>query len=334
MRYNKKSIGIHSLAWVVVLLLMMFMASRNGVITYGLVVLFLYFGSLNILIFYINYVGLVPMLLARKRYGLYLLGVVALVMVMGLVKFGMAVYFKEYMMDAKNITFVLYYTRTLMVSMFFVFFSCAINFTVDWFLNEKARKNFETEKLSAELSFLRSQINPHFLLNSLNTIYSLAYQRSDKTPEAVLKLSDIMKYMLYESNDTKVELSKEVRYIENYIELQRIRSKDNAAINLRVEIDSESEQIVPLILIPFIENAFKHGVINDLAHPVEILVRVNRGKLTFRVSNALGQLNKDETGGIGLQNVRRRLELLYPGRYSLKIDEQDAIYSCELLLDL
>nr|WP_237488268.1 histidine kinase [Hufsiella ginkgonis] len=231
-------------------------------------------------------------------------------------------------------SFTTYYRHTLLASTFFVFLSCTVHFTVDWFRNEHSRKSFEKEKLTAELSFLKSQINPHFLLNSLNNIYSLAYQRSEKTAEAVLKLSEIMKYMLYESNDMRVPISKEIHYLENYVELQKIRLKDSAFVELDVEGDV-SQTIVPLILIPFIENAFKHGVINDRANPVRIRVRATTGKLLIRVSNKKNQYsNKDDTGGIGLHNVSRRLALLYPGRHHLVINEDTDQYTCELSLDL
>ena len=201
-------------------------------------------------------------------------------------------------------------------------------------MNEKIKGNLENEKLVSELAFLKSQINPHFLFNSLNNIYSLAYQKSEKTPEAILKLSEIMRYMLYESNENKVPLLEEIRYLKNYIELQKLRFKDKAYINFEVDEDIQDQKITPLILISFVENAFKHGVATDKENPITIVLNVSTNKLFFQVLNRKNTQNKDETGGIGLQNVKRRLDLLYKGQYRLHIQDDKDIYSCELYLNL
>jgi LytS/YehU family sensor histidine kinase len=181
---------------------------------------------------------------------------------------------------------------------------------------------------------LKSQINPHFLFNSLNNIYSLAYQKSEKTPEAILKLSEIMRYMLYESNEDKVELSNEIRYLENYIELQKLRFKDNIYIKFEINGDPLGLMITPLVLISFVENAFKHGIATDSENPISISLNLTDGKLLFHVSNIKSSMNKDITGGIGLQNVQRRLSLIYKDRYRLQIDDTNDIYNCELYLNL
>ena len=197
-----------------------------------------------------------------------------------------------------------YYLSTLFVSGFFVFISTTIKFMGDWFVNEKERRTLANEKLSAELAFLRSQINPHFLFNCLNNIYSLAYQKSDRTAEAVLKLSEIMRYMLYESNDSRVELSREIGYLENFIELQKLRFKGNVYVELTVSGVEPHQQIVPLILIPFVENAFKHGDSTDPQSPIQIRISVRENRLNFSITNRMSCQNKDETGGIGLVNVQ------------------------------
>ncbi len=204
----------------------------------------------------------------------------------------------------------------------------------DWFENEKVKTNLENEKLTAELAFLKSQINPHFLFNSLNNIYSLAYQKSAKTPEAILKLSEIMRYMLYESNDNMVSLAKEIRYLENYIELQKLRFKDESFVHLDISGDPENQTIMPLVLISFVENAFKHGVATDEKSPIRITIKIESGKLFFRVINRKSDFNKDETGGIGLLNVHRRLDLIYKDKYKLTIDNSTDYYSCVLNLEL
>ncbi len=201
-------------------------------------------------------------------------------------------------------------------------------------MNEKIKTKLENEKLTSELAFLKSQINPHFLFNSLNNIYSLAYQKSDKTPEAVMKLSEIMRYMLYESNEATVKLDDEIRYLQNYIELQKLRFKDKAYIKFEIDGETNDKRITPLILISFVENAFKHGIATDKDNPIKIVLNVSSNKLFFQVVNRKSVQNKDETGGIGLLNVKRRLDLLYDGEFRLHIDDHESIYNCELYLDL
>jgi LytS/YehU family sensor histidine kinase len=140
--------------------------------------------------------------------------------------------------------------------------------------------------------------------------------------------------MLYESNVDKVSLSDEIRYLENYIELQKLRFKDNIHIKFEIIGNPSGHKITPLILISFVENAFKHGIATDMDVPISITLNLSQDKLFFQVVNKKSELNKDITGGIGLPNVKRRLDLLYKNRYSLNIDDKNDIYSCELNLNL
>jgi LytS/YehU family sensor histidine kinase len=259
-------------------------------------------------------------------------------MIFSFIKCGLAYYFYDIVIKRGGskvvIDFWYYYSSAVFVSCFFILLSTVLKFIQDWFLNEKVKSNLENENLIAELAFLKSQINPHFLFNSLNNIYSLAYQKSEKTPEAILKLSEIMRYMLYESNEDKVELSNEIRYLENYIELQKLRFKDNIYIKFEINGDLLGLMITPLVLISFVENAFKHGIATDSENPISISLNLSDGKLLFHVSNIKSSMNKDITGGIGLQNVQRRLSLIYKDRYRLQIDDTNDIYNCELYLNL
>ncbi len=184
------------------------------------------------------------------------------------------------------------------------------------------------------MAFLKSQINPHFLFNSLNNIYSLAYQKSDATPDAILKLSEIMRYMLYESNENLVSLEKEIIYLRSFIELQKLRFKENAQVILEVEGQVHQQHILPFILISFVENAFKHGLATDPENPIHINISVFEDKLLFTIKNKKSNLNKDQTGGIGMVNVKRRLDLIYPNQYKLTIENNTDDYSSELFLNL
>jgi LytS/YehU family sensor histidine kinase len=297
---------------------------------------FLGFGIINIGLFYLNFLVYIPKFLDKKKFKTYTLILIPTVVALGIGKYGVALLFKPYILVERGhvTTFGVYFLSTLISSLIFIFLSTVLKFTTDWFLNERVQRDLENQRLTAELSFLKSQINPHFLFNSLNTIYSLAYQQSETTPEAVLKLSEIMRYMLYECNDNKVDLDKELKYLQNYIDLQKIRFANKAFIDYSVIGEVDHQRIVPLILISFVENAFKHGVANDPEHPIVLALTVTETKLNFYVHNKKHQHNRDAAGGIGLNNVQRRLNLLYPGKYNLTIHNEEDTYSCELSLVL
>lgn len=204
----------------------------------------------------------------------------------------------------------------------------------DFFTNEKEKIALLTEKLNAENAFLKNQLNPHFLFNTLNNIYSLALNHSPKTPEAVMKLSELMRYMLYESNQEKVSLHTELTYLKNFIELQKLRYSGQTFIDFEVIGDVSSQQIAPLMLIPFVENAFKHGSVQDANHPLSIKLLVSQNNLSFAVQNQTVNQNKDKFGGIGLENIKKRLKLIYPENYALEIKNDAETYSTELNLIL
>ncbi len=302
-----------------------------------LLVTFIGYGIINIGMFYFNYLYLIPHYLDKKQYRRYVMVALLTVAIVGFVKYGLGTVFHEHILvsrSGKTISFWSYYTSTLLTSIIFILLSLLLHFTVDWFINERVQRDLENQRLTAELALLKSQINPHFLFNSLNSIYSLAYQRADNTPEAILKLSEIMRYMLYECNDNKVDLAHELQYLQNFIDLQKIRFGANAHVDFRVEGIITYQRIVPLLLISFIENAFKHGVANDEQNPILIHIMVDDSKLHFYMQNKKHLLNRDAAGGIGLSNVKRRLKLLYPNQYQLNINETADTYSCELSLAL
>jgi len=328
----------HAFFWVFIISFCLAITRNNTKLTINdLLIIIVLYGVINISLFYLNYLVFIPRLLDKKRYGLFALAIIIALIVYGLGKYGVAIFFRQYMIihvKAKAVSFVSYFLSTVFTSLSFLFFSTILKFSVDWFLNERIRRDLENQRLSAELAFLKSQINPHFLFNSLNSIYSLAYQRSETTPEAILKLSEIMRYMLYECNDNRVELSKELQYVQNYIDLQKIRFGKKAFIDYKIEGKVASQQIVPLILIAFVENAFKHGVASTQQTPICILIEVDEEHLRFFIQNKKNTNNRDEAGGIGLNNVKRRLDLLYPGKYNLEISDETDTYTVELSLIL
>ena len=335
---------VHLLFWLFIgiVLLLEVMNFKGPLTVFNFAVNFGYAALINISIFYINYTLLIPMLVKRKKkYGLYIVAIMVLIIMMSLIKIALASFHStnifRYVTDASQGTYInilKYIVSTVFISGFFIVASSLLKFAVDWFGNESVQRNLIMEKKEMELQFLKSQLNPHFLFNSLNNIYSLAYQKSDKTADAILKLSEIMRYMIYESNDSWVSLSKEIEYVQSFIELQKLRFKDGASVELTLNGQIDDQQIVPLILISFVENAFKHGVANDPENPIKINIIANQKILHFSVTNKKNKYNKDEMGGVGLNNVERRLQLLYPERYKLNIVNSATHYTTELMLDI
>lgn len=205
----------------------------------------------------------------------------------------------------------------------------------NWFVTQKKQQELERERLESELRMLRFQVNPHFLFNTLNNIYTLVYKKSDKAPEAILKLSSLMRYMLYETEGSRVPLAKELEYLDNFVELQRLRLVDNQQVNMKVEGDAGGYQVAPLLLVPFIENAFKHGIRASKDTIIDIAVSVDNGILNFCCTNDYNPgISSQINSGIGMTNVKKRLELIYGGGYSLDIDNSNGKYKVTLRLSL
>jgi LytS/YehU family sensor histidine kinase len=196
--------------------------------------------------------------------------------------------------------------------------------------NEKTRMEIEKEKIQTELNSLKQQVNPHFLFNSLNSIYSLANRQSEKTTEAVLKLSDMLRYMIYDAEKSTVPLKQEFDGLKNFIELQKLRLTDKTKLNINIQENPDDYMIEPLLLLPVVENAFKFGSDNLHKSNINVEASVEEGMLFFACSNTvipgLKEQKSKDPSGIGLRNVRRRLELLYPGKHELNIVEVDGSY--------
>jgi sensor histidine kinase YesM len=222
------------------------------------------------------------------------------------------------------------------VTLFIVIFVGMLRFLEDWFTLEARKKEIENEKLSSELQFLKAQINPHFLFNTLNNLYYLATINSPNTTEVIEKLSQMMRYMLYDSNHPKVPLEKELAYMENYISLEKLRLDDQVPIKLQIMGSTENKKIVTLIFITFLENAFKHGVSNNFKGSfVEIFLEISPKQIVYKVKNSkLPNETIMEKSGIGLINVNRRLELSYPDKYILEKNETNEFYEIKLYLKL
>jgi len=341
---SKGALIVNLLFWLLVgiVIILLVIDSKNKPDWFELWVMFGYYGIINVSLFFINSLILIPDIIKkRQQTWLYLFLILGLMVVSVVIKLGIALMYPEIVLEHKRqsgelvrTSYVEYIVRSFFLSGFLVVISSLLKFATDWFSNERIQRNLESQKKDMELQFLKSQLNPHFLFNSLNNIYSLAYQKSDKTADAILKLSEIMRYMIYESNDSWVALSKEVEYVQSYIELQKLRFKDGAAVELTLNGEIDNQHVVPLILISFVENAFKHGVANDPEDPIRINIIANQKILHFSITNKKSKTNKDAMGGVGLNNVERRLQLLYPDRYKLNIVNSATHYTSELMLDI
>lgn len=217
---------------------------------------------------------------------------------------------------------------------FFQFFGV---FIFSMMLNIRERlKQIQTEKTNAELSYLKAQINPHFLFNTLNSIYSLAIMKHEKTADAVVKLSEMMRYVLNDGNTNFVLLEKELHYITNYIELQKMRLTPNVKLSYLQEGIAQDKKIAPLVLIPFIENAFKHGVNSEEDSDIEIKITITDTTLHLLVKNNCVTINNNtlNKSGLGIENTKQRLQLLYPENHTLKISKLDNYFIVNLDLNI
>lgn len=206
-----------------------------------------------------------------------------------------------------------------------------------WYGEKEVQQKLEKEKLLVELQLLKSQLHPHFLFNTLNSLYSLTLEGSMQAPQTVLKLSDLLRYILYECNSAQVSLAKEVESITNYIELEKTRFAERLDLSISFTGDIDSKTIAPLLLLPFVENSIKHGISEQLEKSwIHLQLHVEEDTLTFRLINSQEnpQSSDHQTHGLGLQNVQRRLNLLYPGQHTLKLTSEEDTYQVTLTIRL
>jgi two-component system, LytTR family, sensor kinase len=236
---------------------------------------------------------------------------------------------------------ILYFPRLLkgIINIYFIVtVATTIKLLKKWYTDEKYHQDVEKQRLEAELNLLKAQVHPHFLFNTLNNLYALTLKKSDKASEVVLKLSELLSYMLYECNVPKVQLDKELEMINNYISLEKLRYSDVLDIKIRVTGDTRGINIAPMLILPFVENSFKHGASGSLTSPwIKIDVQIQDNFMVLKVANSKNGNKKTTntyTEGIGLKNVRRRLELLYTNLYDLQIKDENNIFQVILTLNV
>lgn len=292
----------------------------------------------NLLISYLHYFLIFPLLI-EKKYLKYTIWLLVTLLVVALLRFTADTFFLMPRTPDQAYYSTIHFSRVLSVLwdfMTFLVFTGMIKFTVDWFRVENEKRQLENEKLTAELNYLKSQINPHFLFNTLHNLNYLVQRGRDEASEVIIKLSNIMRYMIYDANHHSVSIHKEIKYMKDYINLERIRLNKPFELFFNEEIDSDNIEIAPLILIPFLENAFKHGVSDKVEGcRISVDLRYKESILIYRVANTRLNLPfKKEKSGFGLENLKKRLTLHYPNKHVLSIDEQEEEYIIELSIDL
>lgn len=278
--------------------------------------------------FYLNLLVLLPHYFRRKQYIRYVL-VVILVLAVGYLplRYGIEDYYYKWIggtgLDYTSKLF--WISDSVTYAMRLGFLATAYYLTWQWVMGEKEKEQLRAEQLHTELSFLKNQTSPHFLFNTLGTLHALAHKGSAQTADAIVRLSDMLRYMLYNGEKEMVPLAAELDYIQNYLALQEPRAEQPMQVELKIalnEAELQSISIPPLLFIPFIENACKHGITRDSRYPVQIALYQTGQELHLRVQNRVARQEKDTQGGIGLANTRRRLELLYPGKHRFSIEQE------------
>lgn len=288
----------------------------------------------------INIWLLIPFFLKKERYFLHILLVIATWLAMA--KFNEFTFNTLSDILFPNYMFISEYSFTeLMVFSFaYLALSTLLKLSKSWFAITKMQQQMallQQAQAEAELKALKANVNPHFLFNNLNALYALARKKSDKTSEYILKLSDLMRYMLYETIEKKVILSKEINYIENYIALQQLRYGNTLTINSDITGNADKLNIAPFLIIPFIENSFKHGGANrQNSNYINLKIAIENTTLKFSLTNTISaeKSTKKQLGGFGIENVKNRLQKLYRNQYNLDMSEQNQQFIVNLNINL
>lgn len=310
----------HFIIWTLFSLLVMLQLSQNNTdwptLTFGFILTCLS-------VFYAHFF-LLTYHAGKKKGATYYLSLAAILLI------GPFIYlFFENSRPEANSFFEQYVIYMITIVLPFIFLSWLARVTENLVINTFKKEQLEKQAVEAELYYLKSQMAPHFLFNTLNNIHTLVYKQAPSAPEAVMQLASLMRYMIYESNAPTVPLTSELAYLQDYMSLQQLRYKQSPVIDLKIEGATEVCHIAPLLFIHLLENAYKHSPARLFPGDLKVEVKVSEDTLTFRVQNPVGTHSAhklDEYGGIGLPNVRKRLALLYPGQHRLDIQNTGATF--------
>ena len=334
---NITRISLHLLFWLFVALLWFYLRYQDyRSLQQAAIVTVIKVADLALIIYFANLV-LVPKFLYKKKYFLFAISFVAATAVTSFLKLLplSAVLDGINLLDASNIKEKVY--NNFVTQFFLVLASIALKSVVDYLNIQKKLAEVGKQKVEAELNFLKSQINPHFLFNSLNAVYFLIDKTNVPARAALHKFSEMLRYQLYECNGERIPIEKEIAYLKDYVALQQLRVSNNTSVKFDCGTEVNNFSIEPLLLIPFVENSFKHlsHFNQEKQNEVHIAISRNNGSLQFSVYNTTEWNNRQTgDGGIGLDNVKKRLNLLYPGKHNFSITEKQDWFGIDLTLSL
>lgn len=294
-----------------------------------------------IIIVYVNILYLIPSYLQQKKPLIYLVTLILFVVLLSPIHVFASIMLFHNFPDRVELYLNEKEILTL-INLFIAFSSTLYKILMDWLVHQNEKVALQSQNLQSELRFLKSQINPHFFFNTLNNLYALTLKKSDLAPEIVLRLSEMMRYMLYESNVKQVPIEKEINYVKNYLELEKLRQGHRFDIHFNLTGDLRDQKIAPLMFIPFLENSFKHGLDNQIKNGfvnIDLNLKYNEIDMVIENSKPPSLPPKPDksdlkSGGIGLENVKRRLKLLYPNKHNLEITEKPHSFRVSLNIKL
>jgi len=277
---------------------------------------------------------LIPALLEKGKTALYVAGIVLFIICYTYFRSLNQQYWDGIVWPKERMTIQSYFLWNFLYAIWFIIISSLLYFTQKWTDHRQQAKNIKVAALQTELKYLRSQLNPHFLFNGLNTIYGNIDMSNQVARNILLQFSDLLRYNLYEADTDSIELGKEAEHLQNYVDLQRARSDSNLKIDLEIQVADKDLKVAPLLFMAFVENAFKYSPRdNKQANLITIRLQQTRRQLLFECRNAC-KMNAGYREGIGLNNASRRLELLYKDRYTLSIKKEDGFFEVKLTIQL
>ena len=343
---------LHATGWLILFILPQFLISGGLFKDQRTTQIVLFNTLVFVVLFYTNYLWLVPRLAQKKKWLAFLVMATALIVLMG---WASGKFYENLFAPPREVRVRIAETEqrpprddhnrrrgggmalyNFFITSFLVSgFAVGIRYAESAVRKDEEIKELEREKLNSELALLKNQVSPHFFFNTLNNIYSLIAINPEDAREAVLSLSKMMRYMLYESEQGNTRLSSEIEFMKGYIDLMKLRLSERVRLSVSFPEQYEDRDIPPLLFIPFIENAFKHGVSNMGNSFIDIGLRAEGGEIAFLVANSINRLSADAphaASGIGLDNVRKRLALLFPGSHELRMGERETVFTVELII--
>jgi sensor histidine kinase YesM len=331
----QKRYAFHVLFWVMYAVFMVLFTGgyieKRGWL-FSLMPISLYIGLMAILV-YGHTLILIPRLLERKKILLYITCLALLILSYTVAECVNQRFWSSIVYPKNNETIASNFIWNFFYAFCFILNSTLLYFTQRWSDQRQQVNQIQISQLETELKYLRSQINPHFLFNGLNTIYGTIDIENEEARDMVVQFSDLLRYNIYEADTELIEIGKEAIYLENYVALQKARSNDNLSVKLYIGITDKSLKIAPLIFVAFIENAFKYASRDLPVNEISIALKQNDNRIIFECDNSFVK-QSDNKKGIGLMNVTRRLELIYKDKYSLEVKSNNGIYTIKLIIDL